>query len=62
VFTHGDLQITHVFVDRDEVTGVLDWSEAGQGDALYNLAVLTLDTRNALAMSSPATPAPSTST
>jgi aminoglycoside phosphotransferase (APT) family kinase protein len=42
VFTHGDLQITHVFVDRDEVTGVLDWSEAGQGDALYDLAVLTL--------------------
>jgi aminoglycoside phosphotransferase (APT) family kinase protein len=28
VFTHGDLQITHVFVDGDEVTGVIDWSEA----------------------------------
>jgi aminoglycoside phosphotransferase (APT) family kinase protein len=42
VFTHGDLQITHVFVDRDEVTGVIDWSEAGRGDALYDLAVLTL--------------------
>jgi aminoglycoside phosphotransferase (APT) family kinase protein len=42
VFTHGDLQISHVFVDGDEVTGVLDWSEAGQGDALYDLAVLTL--------------------
>jgi aminoglycoside phosphotransferase (APT) family kinase protein len=24
------------------VTGVLDWSEAGQGDALYDLASLTL--------------------
>ncbi len=24
VFTHGDLQITHVFVDGDEVTGVID--------------------------------------
>ncbi len=35
VFTHGDLQVTHVFVDGDEITGVLDWSEAGQGDALY---------------------------
>jgi len=42
VFTHGDLQINHVFVDGDEVTGVLDWSEAGQGDALYDLATLTL--------------------
>jgi len=42
VFTHGDLQITHVFVDDDEVTGVLDWSEAGQGDPLYDLATLTL--------------------
>jgi Ser/Thr protein kinase RdoA (MazF antagonist) len=42
VFTHGDLQITHVFVAGDEVTGVLDWSESAQGDALYDLAILTL--------------------
>jgi aminoglycoside phosphotransferase (APT) family kinase protein len=42
VFTHGDLQVDHVFVDGDEVTGVIDWSEAAQGDALYDLAVLTL--------------------
>jgi aminoglycoside phosphotransferase (APT) family kinase protein len=42
VFTHGDLQITHVFVDGDEITGVIDWSEASQGDALYDLASLTL--------------------
>jgi aminoglycoside phosphotransferase len=42
VFTHGDLQITHVFVDGDEVTGVLDWSEASPGDALFDLATLTL--------------------
>jgi Ser/Thr protein kinase RdoA (MazF antagonist) len=42
VFTHGDLQVTHVFVDVDEITGVVDWSEAGQGDALYDLATLTL--------------------
>jgi hypothetical protein len=33
VFAHGDLQITHVFVDGDEISGVIDWSEAGQGDA-----------------------------
>ena len=42
VFTHGDLQLTHVFVDGDEVTGVLDWSEAGLGDPLFDLAILTL--------------------
>lgn len=42
VFTHGDLQITHVFVEGDQVTGVIDWSEASQGDALYDLGILTL--------------------
>jgi aminoglycoside phosphotransferase len=42
VFAHGDLQVDHVFVDGDEVTGVIDWSEAGQGAALYDLATLTL--------------------
>jgi aminoglycoside phosphotransferase (APT) family kinase protein len=42
VFIHGDLQVDHVFVDGDEVTGVLDWSEASQGDALFDLATLTL--------------------
>lgn len=42
VFTHGDLQIAHVFVDGDEVTGIIDWSEAGRGDALYDLATFTL--------------------
>jgi aminoglycoside phosphotransferase (APT) family kinase protein len=31
VFAHGDLQITHVFVDGDEIAGVIDWSEAGPG-------------------------------
>jgi hypothetical protein len=38
VFTHGDLQSAHVFVRGDEVTGVIDWSEAGPGDASYDLA------------------------
>jgi aminoglycoside phosphotransferase (APT) family kinase protein len=38
VFTHGDLQVAHVFVDGDQITGVVDWSEAGRGDALYDLA------------------------
>jgi aminoglycoside phosphotransferase (APT) family kinase protein len=41
-FIHGDLQIAHVFVDGDEVTGVIDWSEAARGDAMYDLASLTL--------------------
>ena len=42
VFTHGDLHIAHVFTDGDEVTGIVDWSEAAPGDALYDLATLTL--------------------
>ncbi|MEV4556347.1 phosphotransferase [Kitasatospora sp. NPDC049285] len=41
-FTHGDLQIAHVFLGGEEVTGIIDWSEAGQGDALYDLATFTL--------------------
>jgi aminoglycoside phosphotransferase (APT) family kinase protein len=41
VFIHGDLQIVHVFVDGDEVSGVVDWSEGGHGDAMYDLATLT---------------------
>lgn len=43
-FTHGDLQIAHIFVDRDsnEVTGIIDWSEAGQGDPMHDLATFTL--------------------
>jgi len=42
VFMHGDLQVAHVFVDGDEITGVIDWTEAGRGDALFDLAILTL--------------------
>lgn len=42
VFTHGDLQAAHVFADGDEITGVIDWSEAAQGDALFDLAILTI--------------------
>ena len=42
VFVHGDLQVDHVFVDGDEVTGILDWSEGAQGNALHDLATLTI--------------------
>ncbi|MFC9999396.1 phosphotransferase family protein [Nocardia sp. NPDC127526] len=42
VFTHGDLQVAHVFADGDEITGVIDWSEAAPGDAMFDLATLTL--------------------
>ncbi|MGO1924478.1 MAG: phosphotransferase family protein [Brachybacterium tyrofermentans] len=41
-FIHGDLKLTHVFVDGGEVTGIIDWSEAAPGDAMYDLAILTL--------------------
>jgi aminoglycoside phosphotransferase (APT) family kinase protein len=42
VFMHGDLQVAHVFADGDEITGIIDWTEAGSGDALFDLASLTL--------------------
>jgi len=42
VFIHGDLQVDHVFVAGDEITGIVDWSEASQGDALFDLATVTL--------------------
>lgn len=48
VFIHGDLQLAHVFVDGDEVTGVIDWTEASQGDALFDLAILTLGNEDRL--------------
>jgi Ser/Thr protein kinase RdoA (MazF antagonist) len=48
VFVHGDLQVAHVFIDDDEITGVIDWTEAGQGDALFDLAILTLGHREHL--------------
>ena len=47
-FTHGDLHVAHLFVDGDEVTGVIDWSEAAQGDGMYDLASLTLGHRERL--------------
>jgi aminoglycoside phosphotransferase (APT) family kinase protein len=49
VFAHGDLQITHVFTEDDQVTGVLDWSEAGRGDPMFDLATLTLGHEDRLA-------------
>ncbi|MFK4085245.1 phosphotransferase family protein [Kribbella sp. NPDC020789] len=42
VFAHGDLQITHIFLEGTEVTGIIDWSEASQGDPTFDLAILTL--------------------
>ena len=41
-FIHGDLHVAHVFADGDRITGIIDWSEAAQGDALFDLASLTL--------------------
>jgi hypothetical protein len=42
VFVHGDLQVDHVFVTGDEVTGCHRLVRGIQGDALFDLATLTL--------------------
>lgn len=41
VFLHGDYQPVHVFVDGEEVVGVIDWADACLGDPMFDLAVLT---------------------
>jgi aminoglycoside phosphotransferase (APT) family kinase protein len=43
VVIHGDLQPSHVFVENDVVTGVIDWADACLMDPLFDLAVLTVD-------------------
>jgi hypothetical protein len=57
----GDLQIVHV-LDGNEASGVGDWSEGGQGDAMYDLATLTLAHEEHPTMSWRATGATSRST
>lgn len=42
VFIRGDLHVEHVFIDGDEVTGIIDCAETRQGDALHGRAKLTL--------------------
>ena len=50
VFTHGDPQPAHVFVDdHDAVVGVIDWADAGRGDPLSDLAILTVGFEERLA-------------
>jgi hypothetical protein len=51
-----------VFVDGDEVTGVLERSEASPRHALVDLASLSLGTVTASASASPAMAPPSTAT
>jgi aminoglycoside phosphotransferase (APT) family kinase protein len=42
VFIHRDLQVDHVFVNGDEISGIVEGSEASPGDALFDLATITL--------------------
>ena len=45
---HGDLHLKHVFVQGDEVSGIIDWSEMRQGDPLFDVASLTLGNQDRL--------------
>ena len=45
VWCHGDLQPDHILIDpaTDAVTAVIDWSDHGQADGAWDVALLTLD-------------------
>jgi hygromycin-B 7''-O-kinase len=40
--THADLTEDHLFVDRDELVGVIDWGDASVTDPYYELSALHL--------------------
>ncbi len=42
-WVHGDLQAEHFILQGDEVVAVLDWSDHGRGDPLWDYVVLTFD-------------------
>jgi len=48
VLLHGDCQPAHVFFDppSGRVTGLIDFVDAGSGDPVWDLAVLTLEHRH----------------
>jgi aminoglycoside phosphotransferase (APT) family kinase protein len=50
VWLHGDCQPDHFLVDprTERVASVIDWADAREGDALMDLAVLTLHREDAL--------------
>jgi aminoglycoside phosphotransferase (APT) family kinase protein len=43
VFCHNDLGIEHVIVDRNVVSGVIDWGDAGFGDPAYDFGLVYRD-------------------
>jgi aminoglycoside phosphotransferase (APT) family kinase protein len=47
-FLHGDCMAKHVLVTDSEIGGVIDWAEAGGGDPLWDVAVLTMFARDRL--------------
>ena len=49
-WVHGDLQPDHFILDGNKVVAVLDWSDHGRGDPLWDYAVLTFDDPSKLAL------------
>jgi aminoglycoside phosphotransferase (APT) family kinase protein len=48
VFIHGDFQAEHVIIHDGDVAAIIDWADAGHGDPLFDLAVLTQGHRERL--------------
>lgn len=38
VFIHNDFHVTHIFIEKDKVSSVIDFSMASVGDARYDIA------------------------
>ena len=49
-WVHGDLQPDHFLLDGNEVVAVLDWSDHGRNDPLWDYVVLTFDDPSKLAL------------
>lgn len=44
VLVHNDFSVSNVLVDRDTISGVVDWTEAGQGNAGVDLGFAYVST------------------
>lgn len=49
VLLHGDLHLRHVYADRGQLTGILDWGDTTYGDPAFDLARFSMAGPRAMA-------------